>query len=200
MGLLDKFFKKEERSSANSNDIEMTGQMMDEDLYWKLVANSLENSSSQDEQEAYLIKALEKLSPADIIGFSLRTDKLLYDTYSSGMWCAAYVINGGCSDDGFEYFRRWLISRGREAYYSAKASPDLLINVAIEGDENEFESFSYVALQAFKNRTGKDLYNYIDNSFKFREGDYPKIEFTWQEENPESMRAICPKLFDKFRL
>jgi len=25
---------------------------------------------------------------------------------------AAYIINGGCSDDGFEYFRRWLVLQG----------------------------------------------------------------------------------------
>ena len=44
----------------------------------------------------------------------------------------------------------------------------------------------------------KDLYDYIDNeNFKTKEGQYPQFEFTWQEENPESMKKICPKLFDK---
>ena len=62
-----------------------------------------------------------------------------------------------------------------------------------------FESFWYVALEAFKQKTGKDLYDYIDNDkFKTNEGGYPKIKFTWEEEKPETMKKICPKLYKKF--
>jgi len=62
----------------------------------------------------------------------------------------------------------------------------------------DFESFWYVAIEAFKQKTGKDLYEFIDyDNFKTSEGSYPRIEFTWQEEDPESMRRICPMLFEK---
>src|SRR6185369_13592042 len=81
-------------------------------------------------QENVLVMHLEKLSPEKIVGFRLRTDKLLYDSYNSEMWCAGYLMNGGCSDDGFEYFRLWVISRGREVYENAKADPDSLVAVA----------------------------------------------------------------------
>jgi len=51
-------------------------------------------------------------------------------------------------------------------------------------------------LKAFKNKTGKDLYDFIDDdNFKFKEGHYQNFDFTWEEENPESMKAICPNLF-----
>ena len=135
-----------------------------------------------------------------MIRFRLRTDKLLYDTYNSEMWCAGYIMNGGCSDDGFEYFRNWIISRGKETYYKAKTNPDYLINEVVEGEDfYEFESFWYVALEAFKNKTGKNLYDYIDDdNFKAKEGNYVQFEFTWKEEEPESMKKICPKLFAKF--
>jgi hypothetical protein len=187
-------------SETNNTDhtmISKTDKMMEEDLFWQIVSNSLQHTDSQQAQEGYLVKALEKLSPAEIIGFRLRTDKLLYDTYNSEIWCAAYIINGGCSDDGFEYFRCWLISRGKETFEKTKINPDFLANVIEEGEEYEFESFWYVALEAFKNKTGKDLYDYIDENFKTNEGNYPAIEFTWQEENPESMKKICPRLFEK---
>ena len=71
-------------------------------------------------------------------------------------------MNGGCSDDGFEYFRLWVISRGSEVYENARADPDSLITVAdaeVPEDIFDFESFWYVALDAFKNETGKDLYD-----------------------------------------
>ncbi|WP_217498085.1 MULTISPECIES: DUF4240 domain-containing protein [Sphingomonas] len=34
-------------------------------------------------------------------------------SYRWDLWRAAKVAKGGVSDDGFEYFRTWLISRGR---------------------------------------------------------------------------------------
>jgi len=185
-----------------SNDIstlEKSAEMIDEEKFWKIVASSLENSNNEYEQEKQLINEIGKLSLKEMIGFRLRTDKLLFDTYNSEMWCAGYIMNGGCSDDGFEYFRNWVISQGKETYYSAKENPDNLIKeVSAERYEYEFESFWYVALEAFKIKTGKDLYDYIDyEEFKTREGNYNQFEFTWQEDNPESMKAICPQLFDK---
>ncbi|HEX3166252.1 MAG TPA: DUF4240 domain-containing protein [Chitinophagaceae bacterium] len=171
--------------------------MLDENLYWQIVQESLNNSGTQDGQQEYLVKRLQNLNPKDIVGFRLRTDKLLYDTYNSEMWCAGYIINGGCSDDGFEYFRNWVVSRGKDVYYKAKQNPDTLIEQVDEVAEfYEFEDFWYVALKAFKNKTGKDLYDFIDDdNFKFKEGHYQNFDFTWEEENPESMKAICPNLF-----
>ena len=37
----------------------------------------------------------------------------------------------GCSDDGFDYFRGWLIARGRQAFDQAVADPDALANLAV---------------------------------------------------------------------
>src|ERR1044072_7914663 len=107
----------------NSTMLTKTAEMLNEDLYWAIITNSLQNSEDQDEQEMYLISALKQLSPVEIVGFRLRTDKLLYDTYNSEMWCAGFIMNGGCSDDGFEYFRNWVISRGKDVYYKAKENP-----------------------------------------------------------------------------
>jgi len=198
MGLFDKLFKSK-NSGDNSSNLTKTAEMLDEDLYWKIVSESLNHARNQDDQEAFLIRRLQELTPSKIIGFRLRTDKLLYDTYNSQMWCAGYIMNGGCSDDGFEYFRNWVISRGREVYYNAKSNPDSLISqVSEELDGYDFESFWYVALEAFKNNTSKDLYEFIDDDhFKFKEGQYPKMEFDWKEEEPDTMKAICPKLFDR---
>lgn len=171
---------------------------LDESQYWNIIAESLAKTDTQEEQEEYLVKQLEALSSADMVGFRLQTDKLLHDTYNEQMWCAGYIMNGGCSDDMFEYFRCWVISRGKDVYYAAKANPDTLISQVSPGMEMyDFEDFWYVALKAFEVKTGKDLYDFIDtDNVTFGEGHYPEITFTWEEENPESMRTICPKLFD----
>ncbi|GEN78198.1 hypothetical protein CHA01nite_39380 [Chryseobacterium hagamense] len=136
-----------------------------------------------------------------MIGFRLRTDQLLYDTYNSKMWCAAYIMNDGCSDDGFEYFRNWVISRGKDVYDKAKENPDTLISQKENGEDEmfDFESFWYVALEAFTKKTGKNLYDFIDyEHFKTTEGNYPQFEFDWKEEHPESMKKLCPQLFERF--
>ncbi|HEY5773981.1 MAG TPA: DUF4240 domain-containing protein [Chitinophagaceae bacterium] len=183
----------------DTTKLEKTAEMLNEDQYWKIIDLSLKNTKDQDEQEQFLIKEIGKLTPKEMTGFRLRTDKLLYDTYNSEMWCAGYIMNGGCSDDGFEYFRNWVISRGKDVYYKAKKNPDdLVTQVNEETDVYEFESFWYVALEAFTKKTGKVLYDYIDNDkFKTKEGNYPKIKFTWEEEKPETMKKICPKLYKK---
>lgn len=205
MGFFGKFFCKvnnsaqEQNTSLNKGKLTKTSEMLDEDLYWAIVEKSLKNTNSQDAQEQYLIKEIGSLTPKQIIGFRLRTDKLLYDTYNSEMWCAAYIMNGGCSDDGFEYFRNWVISRGKDTYFKAKQNPDNLITeVSSNMGEYDFEGFWYVAIEAFKQKTGKDLYGYIDDgNFKTLEGHYPQFEFNWEEENPEIMKKICPRLFAK---
>lgn len=208
MGLFDKLFGKNETSfpidnkvvSFDTTQLSKTAEMLEEDLYWAIIEKSLKSTSKQDEQEQFLTKELSNLTPKQMIGFRLRTDKLLYDTYTSEMWCAGYIMNGGCSDDGFEYFRNWVISRGKETYYKAKENPDNLITeFDPELEMYEFEGFWYVALKVFEQKTGKNLYDYIDDvNFKTREGLYPPFEFTWKEENPESMKKICPRLFEKF--
>jgi len=192
MGFMDKLFGKKP-------EVAVTSKMMKEDQFWRIVDKSLQNSHGQDEQEAFLIKELQSLPPAEMIGFRLRTDKLLYDTYNANMWCAAYIMNGGCSDDSFEYFRLWVISRGKDVYQKAKANPDTLISqVAKEQDFYDFESFWYVALTAFEKKTGKELYDYIDDdNHAFSEGNYPDIVFNWEEDKPETMEAICPQLYKK---
>jgi len=202
MGLLKKllelFNSNKKISTVQKQNIEKTSEMLDENLFWSIISSSLEKSNNQDSQEKFLVNYLTKLSPKEIIGFRLRTDKLLYDTYNSEMWCAGYIMNGGCSDDSFEYFRNWLISRGKETYYNAKENPDSLISEVDEDEEYyDFEGFWYVALTAFKKVTGENLYDFISDDFVTNEGNYPNFEFTWEEEEPETMQKICPKLFEK---
>lgn len=173
--------------------------MLDENLYWEIIDASLKNSNNQDTQKKFLISKLETFNPLDMIGFKLRTDKLLYDTYTSEMWCAGYIMNGGyCSDDGFEYFRCWIISRGKDTYYRAKENPDFLINELDQTLElYEFENLWYVAHQTFENKTGENMWDFLDPNFDYNEWHYPGLLMNWDSDKPETMAAICPKLFDK---
>ncbi|MFW5971874.1 MAG: DUF4240 domain-containing protein [Bacillota bacterium] len=199
-GKTKKLIGVDKMDDFNISKLNKSNRMMNEEKFWAIVEDSIKNNSSQEEQKDYLISKLSQMSPVDMIGFRLRTDKLLYDSYIPELWCAAYIINYGCSDDGFEYFRNWLISRGKEVYYRAIENPDSLINeIEEDNDFYEFESFWYVALEAFEKRTNNSLYDYIDyDNFITREDNYPSIEFNWNDDNPETMKKICPLLFERF--
>lgn len=184
-------------------ELKPTAEMMNEDLFWAIVQKAVDEAGDdEDEYLEVVMHELSKLSLKEMVGFRLRTDKLLYDSYTSEMWCAGYLMNGGCSDDGFEYFRLWVISRGRKVYEAALANPDNLIDYIAEDAEVdffEFELFWYVAIDAFEEATEADLYDYIDDdNFTTREGNYPNFEFNWDEEDPESMKKLCPRLFERF--
>lgn len=172
-------------------------EMMDEDRYWLIVKHSLQASHNQRTQEEYLINRLVHMSLEDMIGFRLRTDKLLYDSYRAELLCPAIIMNGGCSDDCFEYFRLWLISRGKETFYATLKDPDILVKEVIpDAPYYEFELFWYVALEAFKFRTGKDLYDFIDyDKFRTREGYYPSLDRHLDLGDPKNLQALCPNLF-----
>lgn len=184
-------------------ELKPTAEMMNEDQFWAIVQKAVgEAGDDEDEYLEVVMHELSKLSLKEMVGFRLRTDKLLYDSYTSEMWCAGYLMNGGCSDDGFEYFRLWVISRGRKVYEAALANPDNLIDYIAEDAEVdffEFELFWYAAIDAFEEATEADLYDYIDDdNFTTREGNYPNFEFNWDEEDPESMKKLCPRLFERF--
>ncbi|MGO4818282.1 DUF4240 domain-containing protein [Flavobacterium sp. W22_SRS_FP1] len=174
-----------------------SSKMLDEDIYWAIIENSLKETDNQEDQELFLISEIQKLTPIEMVGFRLRTDQLLFDSYNSELWCAAYIVSAGISDGGFEYFRCWLISRGKEVFYSVKANPDSLIKQVVEDKESyEFEGFWYVAMNAFKNSTGEDLYSFIDyDQFVTNDENYPLLEFNWNVEEPQTMKNICPVLF-----
>ena len=184
-------------------ELKPTAEMMDEEQFWAIVQTAVDEAGNDEDEYLEVVKReLSKLSLKEMIGFRLRTDKLLYDSYTSEMWCAGYLMNGGCSDDGFEYFRLWVISRGRKVYEAALANPDNLIDYIdddAEMDFFEFELFWYVALEAFEEAVDAELYDYIDDeNFKTCEGNYPNFEFNWEEDEPESMQKLCPRLFEKF--
>ncbi|WP_418262920.1 DUF4240 domain-containing protein [Flavobacterium faecale] len=183
----------------DSIHFEKSSEMLDEELYWSIIDNMIKENLSQEDQEIFITNQLEQLTPKEIIGFRLRTDKLLFDSYTSDLWCAAYIMNGGSTDGGFDYFRCWIISKGKEAYYNAKANPDSLINlVNTAQDSYEFEGFWFVAMNAFLNKTDHEIYNYIDyKTFVTNDEHYPLLTFNWSVDDPKTMEKICPVLFQK---
>lgn len=201
MGFFGEIFKDKKPGMAGELPaLHAVYTMLAEDKYWNIINESQKVDGAQDRQLQFLKQKISQLNPIEIIGFKLRTDYLLYQSYTSEMWCAAHIMNGGCSDDGFEYFRNWIISQGKSAYYIALNNPDDLIQFYDPSLEfYRFEELMYVALDVFLAKTNKNMYDYIDDAhFKTNEAHYPNLNFNWSEENKVQIKTLCPKLYDRF--
>ena len=124
---------------------------------------------------------LSKRKPDDIIDFGQWWHRMSREAYDRNLWGAAYLINGGCSDDGFEYFRDWLILQGRNIFRAAVTNPDTLADV-VNGEEVECECFP--ALQAWFAATGTAQ----------DDAGYRAWEAAWKAKHPN--RAPLPELAD----
>jgi hypothetical protein len=133
---------------------------MDPRQFWQLIERSkVESEGDCDRQADALTVLLLKLPATAIVAFDRLFDQYVDQAYRNDLWAAVYIINGGCSDDGFEYFRRWLIGQGEAVYTAALRDPQSLLSVVkpqIEGAsylEYECGSLGYVADQAYEQKT-----------------------------------------------
>lgn len=155
---------------------------MDTAQVWQLVAAARHEAADPDDAEdvARQATALLATRSAEVIAAADRTLwSLMARSYTNPLWAAAYVVNGGCSDDGFDYFRGWLILQGREVFERAMADPDALADVpvvrAAAGSMDTFDGEAALAIasHAYTAATGRPLPN---DAFTI---DYPDLDRAW---------------------
>lgn len=128
---------------------------MDQDLFWEIIAKTCRSDPHSAEDWAERLEAaLAEYGPDDIIEWNHIFDRLAAQAYTIDLWGAAYLINGGASDDGFYYFRCWLIGMGKQVYEAAIANPDDLADVVVPRLEAEAEIYA-AAHSAWMSVTGQ---------------------------------------------
>ncbi|MBK7936968.1 MAG: DUF4240 domain-containing protein [Lewinellaceae bacterium] len=148
------------------------------------------------EQVEILTELLSNRNEDDIVKFGKIFQKLYTNSYKSDLWAAAYIINGGCSDDGFDYFRGWLIAQGKDVYYNSLDNPEYLARIIKADDMGEIEcedmlSVAENAYVARKGRGSEEFMELVPNE------PYPEIEIDWSEEG-DDLKNRFPKLWKKF--
>src|SRR6185312_1731193 len=100
---------------------------MNETEFWNLIEATRSKSKGDGDRQVSLIQeALERLPEAEILEFDRLLHGFMAASYTQNLWAAAYIINGGCSDDGFDYFRAWLIAQGKDVFRRAMQDPETL--------------------------------------------------------------------------
>jgi hypothetical protein len=143
---------------------------MDSDAFWQVIADSLAHASDRSARERYIKDRLTEVAPTDIVAFQALLQRASNEAFTWDL-CGAMVriFSGWYSADGFDYFRLWLIGRGRSAFERAVRAPDSLAEdpaiIRLAGrhwdqwnDEEwpGWESLDYVAADAYALVTGND--------------------------------------------
>ncbi|MGW7055087.1 DUF4240 domain-containing protein [Streptomyces sp. NPDC054887] len=172
---------------------------MHTEQFWDLIEQArvqAVDSCDADDVANQATALLATCEPREILDAQQILWDLMAASYQAPLWAAAYLINGGCSDDGFDYFRGWLIAQGRTAFEQAVADADRLAELpavnaaATEGMELEGEQSLSIAWDAYQKATGTDL---PDGAFTI---DYPALDPAWDFDfgNHAQVAALLPRL------
>jgi hypothetical protein len=94
---------------------------------------------------------LMRLPREEIVAFDLRLDEIMYQLDRSEI----QDVTGG-SDDGFEYVRLWIVSRGREYVERVLRNPE---NAPHFPEQEENEQFGYAAMEAYEEKFSERMPN-----------------------------------------
>lgn len=139
----------------------LLAKRMPDERFWSI----MEQTAAKDgiAQQDALENLLAKLSADEVLAFdmTMRTEQIR--AYRWDVWGVGYIANGGMSDDGFHYFRYWLISRGRSVFERVLADVDSLADIVPADQENvlENELLSAAALTVWlvKTKSSFDAYS-----------------------------------------
>ncbi len=159
-----------------------------EERFWQLVEQNIVLSAELEVDTARLQQALAALPAEEILEYDEVFTRLYCASYARSLWGAAYIINGGCSDDGFDYFRAWLIAQGRETFERALQDPDSLADRCTA--EVECEEMLYVADRAYESATGRQMPR--------RPYRYPDLGDGWDFDDLAEMARRYPRLSARF--
>ena len=163
---------------------------MNEAQFWHLIAKSQRRGSDCDEQAEQLCGLLALLEPDEIGDFKRHFDRHRVQAYRWDLWAVAYILDGGCSEDRFDYFCCWLIGRGQKAFEAALSSPETIADL-VHGEEPEVEceSLLYAADEAYERVTGTEM---------------PAIAIQFPPEplgqrwEPDELERVYPDLYARF--
>lgn len=94
---------------------------VDAGRFWEIIETARASASRDRPFHETLTDHLATRTEQDILEYYERFEKMHGALYRHDLWAAAYLIGGGCSDDGFIDFRAGLIAQGHDWYHKPPA-------------------------------------------------------------------------------
>ncbi|XVV14163.1 DUF4240 domain-containing protein [Actinoplanes sp. CA-131856] len=165
------------------------------DDFWAVIGRATADRPASPAEVAKRAAAdLATRDPEEIVAWGRHLDKVMVASGTADLWAAAYLINGGCDDEGFDSFRGWLIAHGRDAVARSVKTPDSLAmvqvikNAADTGAVFEAEEVLHIAADAYAQATGQEL------PPEQKPATRPDAADLWDFDNEEEMQRRLPKL------
>ena len=130
---------------------------MNQDLFWSIIQESQQEPRDCFRQADFITRRLMNFDRDGIIAFDKHFSERMSEAFRADLWAVAGVINGGCSNDGFDYFLAWMISLGREAYAEILLDPASAGTFIDKDDDAWCEPVMYCARKAYASKFGIDL-------------------------------------------
>jgi uncharacterized protein DUF4240 len=169
------------------------------DDFWAVIDRATaDRPGSPDEVAQRATADLATRDPEEIVAWGRHLDKVMAASGKEDLWAAAYLINGGCSEDGFDNFRGWLIANGREVVARAVREPDTLAELpavraaASTGAVFEAEEVLGIAAGAYQQATGDEM------PPSEAPPGRPDPAMLWDFDNEEEMQKRLPRLSELF--
>ena len=165
-------------------------QVMETEKFWKIIETTKSKSlGDYEQQQSELEKELLKLTANEVLEFDNKFRTLRGEIYNWNFWAAAYIINGGCSDDCFSDFRGWLIGQGKSIFNNAIQNIETLSELK-ETNDGDWEGLSYISTNVYEKKTGNDMPQGIQENFEITGEE-------WKEDEND-LKNRFPKLYMKF--
>ena len=159
--------------------------------FWKILGDAYRDDGGEHFEA--LKAVLARMSEDELVAYQTRFDEAMAAAHVIDLWGAAYLINGGCSDDGFHDFRAWLVGRGRHPYEAALKHPDSLADI-LDGDPVDGFGLDAAAVRGYEERTGmSDFYDRLDREEKDLPPPPPEGD-DWDFEDESEQRRRFPRL------
>ncbi|QGN47310.1 DUF4240 domain-containing protein [Micromonospora sp. WMMC415] len=165
------------------------------DDFWQLIDQARAGGGGEPHAvAARAVALLAQWEPEEIVGYARHQARVLAASHRVDLWGAAYLINGGVSDDGFHHFRGWLMTQGRAVFARSVADPDSLAEVpqvraaSLSGEEFACEQMLTVPWEAYRKATAADLPAERDPV------PVPDLNDFWDFDDEDEARRRLPKL------
>jgi len=154
--------------------------------FWQLISAARAGAETCCEVAARATSLATALPAAELLAVHRSFSRLMDDSYRHRLWAAADLMKGGCTDDGFDYFRGWLLTRGQAVFEAALASPDTLADeLRPSWLGYECEEATYITFVAYKEVTGV----YPPASPR-----PPEISWEFEFDDEQALRRYFPRL------
>ncbi|MFG2615320.1 DUF4240 domain-containing protein [Streptomyces anulatus] len=184
---------------------------MDINEWWGLVERAREAAGDRaddrdppdDPLPGALTDVLAGLEPERIAAFAVTAADVTRSAYRWPLWNAAYLIEGGCGDDGFMDFRDGLVLLGRETFTRAVADPDSLAGLPVvarmgrgESGWIGYESLSVPIAEAYRRLQGEtaSLDVAVEAALRDRIRPADPAGESWDAEDTAANRLHLPRL------